>query len=143
SRSSKKEIAKRARTFSLEEAKLIFKQGFSLGDDSQNINQADKMKSEINRLNLQLNEKDKIADSIISKEKLGRQILVEVKTIFPEITSCSYAETKTYLDSAKSVNAKLVVMETKGRRLSNKDRKKINEWLKKRLRSEDVKTFFQ
>lgn len=143
SQKSKEEIAKRASVFSLAEAKLIFKQGFSFNEGKENVNQIDKLKTEVNRLNLALKEKQKITDSVISKPKIGKQLLGEIKTLFPEIQSCSYSETVAFQDSAKMDKVKIVVMETTKKGLTADARKRINEWLKKRLESEKVKTFFE
>lgn len=139
----KREIGKRANAYSLEKTKLFFKQGFSLNDGKENINQIDKLKTEINRLNLALKEKQKATDSIISKPEIGKQILSEVQAIFPEIKSCSYSETVSFQDSIKKDKLKIVVMETNKKGLSADARKRINDWLKKRLESEKVKTFFE
>ena len=139
----KREIAKRANAYSLEKTKLLFKQGFSLNDGKENTNQIDKLKTEINRLNLALKEKQKAADSIISKPEIGKQILSEVQAIFPEIKSCSYSETVSFQDSIKRDKVKIVVMETNKKGLSADARKRINDWLKKRLETEKVKTFFE
>ena len=140
---SKKEIAKKASVYSLSEAKLIFKQGFSFNEGKENVNQIDKLKTEVNRLNLALKEKQKTTDSIISKPRIGKQLLGEIKTLFPEIKSCSYSETVSFQDSTKVDRVKIVVMETTKKGLTADTRKRINEWLKKRLESERVKTFFE
>lgn len=140
---NKQEITKKASSYSLSEAKLIFKQGFSYNEGKENVNQIDKLKTEVNRLNLALKEKQKTADSIISKPIIGKQLLSEIKTLFPEIKSCSYSETVAFQDSTKTDNVKIVVMETTQKGLTTDSKKRINEWLKKRLETEKVKTFFE
>lgn len=140
---NKQEITKKASGYSLANAKLIFKQGFSYNEGKENVNQIDKLKTEVNRLNLALKEKQKTTDSIISKPKIGKQLLNEIKTIFPEIKSCSYSETVAFQDSTKTDKVKIVVMETTKKGLTTDARKRINEWLKKRLETEKVKTFFE
>ena len=140
---NKQEITKKASSYSLSEAKLIFKQGFSYNEGKENVNQIDKLKTEVNRLNLALKEKQKTADSIISKPIIGKQLLSEIKTLFPEIKSCSYSETVAFQDSTKTDNVKIVVMESTKKGLTADSRKRINDWLKKRLETEKVKTFFE
>jgi len=143
SKENKVEITKRASVYALTKAKLIFKQGFSYNEGKESVNQIDKLKTEVNRLNLALKEKQKTTDSIISKPQIGKQLLSEVKTLFPEIKSCSYSETVAFQDSTKVDKVKIVVMETTKKGLTTDARKRINEWLKKRLESESVKTFFE
>lgn len=140
---NKQEITKKASSYSLSEAKLIFKQGFSYNEGEENVNQIDKLKTKVNRLNLALKEKQKTTDSIISKPIIGKQLLSEIKTLFPEIKACSYSETVAFQDSTKTDNVKIVVMETTKKGLTADSRKRINEWLKKRLETEKVKTFFE
>lgn len=140
---NKQEITKKASSYSLSEAKLIFKQGFSYNEGKENVNQTDKLKTEVNRLNLALKEKQKITDSITSKPKIGKQLLGEIKTLFPEIKSCSYSETVAFQDSTKTDQVKIVVIETTKKGLKIDSKKRINEWLKKRLETEKVKTFFE
>jgi len=140
---NKNEIAKRAAAYSLTDAKLIFKQGFSFSDVKESTSQIDKLKIEVNRLNLALKEKQKIADSITSKPILGKQLLSEIKTIFPEIKACSYSETVTFQDSTKIDRVKIVAIETTKKGLNADSRKRIDNWLKKRLESDKVKTFFE
>lgn len=142
SQENRKEIVKRATVYSLSDAKLVFKQGFSFNEGKEDINQIDKLKTEVNRLNLALKEEQKMTDSIVSKPKIGKQLLLEIKTLFPEIKSCSYAETTSFQDSIKTDKIKIVVMETTNKGLNSDSRKKINEWLKKRLESNNVKFFF-
>lgn len=139
---NRKEIAKRASVYSLSEAKLIFKQGFSFNEGKENVNQIDKLKTEVNRLNLALKENKKDTDSLISKPKIGKQLLMEIKTLFPEVKSCSYAETVAFQDSTKTDAIKIVVIESTKKGLTPDSRIRINSWLKKRLESEKVKTFF-
>lgn len=140
---NKQEITKKASNYSLSEAKLIFKQGFSYNEGKENVNQIDKLKTEVNRLNLALKEKQKTTDSIISKPKIGQQLLGEIKTLFPEIKACSYSETVAFQDSTKTDKVKIVVLETTKKGLKADSRKRINDWLKKRLETEKVKTFFE
>lgn len=139
---NRKEITKRALVYSLSEATLVFKQGFSFNDGKESVNQIDKLKTEVNRLNLALKENKRTTDSIVSKPIIGKQLLVEIKTLFPEVKSCSYAETIAFQDSTKTDKVKIVVMETTKKGLSNDSRKRINDWLKKRLESNNVKTYF-
>ena len=139
---SKKTITKTARIYALRDVKLNFEQGFSF-NEGENINQIDKLKTEINRLNLALKENRKTTDSIISKPLVGKQLLAEIKTLFPEIKSCSYAETISFQDTPKRDKVKIVVMQASQKKLTVYEKKRIDAWLKKRLQNENVKSFFE
>ena len=138
---SKKEILHLANFASLGNAKIEFQQGFALNENKDNISQADKLKSEVNRLNVVLAERQKKSDSILSKPIIGKQLLREINALFPEVKSCSYAETLSFQDSTK-VPVKIVIIESGKKQISPDSKRKINTWLKKRLQSEKVKTYF-
>src|SRR6218665_208151 len=138
---SKKEILHLPNFPSLGNAKIEFQQGFVLNENKENISQADKLKSEVNRLNVALAERQKKSDSILSKTVIGKQLLKEISILFPEVKSCSYAETLSFQDSTK-IAVKIVVIESGKKAISPDSKKKVSAWLKKRLQSDKAKTYF-
>jgi uncharacterized hydrophobic protein (TIGR00271 family) len=139
----KEKIKESTRYFDLEDAELIIDQGFSLTDLGIDNNETDNLKSEINRLNLLLNEKVKNIDSLTSRAYIGRKLLVEIKTIYPQITSCSYSESLTFNnETSDTTKVAIIVLGTRSA-IKNQDKKKINQWLKSRLNTEAIKTYFE
>ena len=139
----KKEIKEITNDFNLEDAELIIDQGFSLTDLGIDNNETDNLKSEINRLNLLLNEKAKNIDSLTSRTYIGRQLLIELKTIYPQITSCSYSESLTFKDATSdTTKVAVIVLGTKSA-IKQPDKEKIHQWIKLRLNMEAIKTYFE
>ena len=98
----------------------------------------------MNRLSLLLKEKDAMLDSLEVVKRNGQLILNESMTIYPQVYSCSYAETFNFSDTlASPEKSKVVVFKTKGKSLSVSEKSKINDWLKKRLQSETIKVFYE
>lgn len=145
----KKAIGEKARDFSLNDVKLIFQQGFSIDDvqnrDTQRDGQLDTMKAEINRLQLILSEKDKLEEKQKARLMLGRQILSEIKPLYPQIIGCTYAEASAFGSFAETDGQKtdVVVFKIKSGTLKGADKRKINGWLKSRIEGKNIKVFFE
>jgi len=139
----KNEIKEITKDFNLEDAELIIDQGFSLTDLGIDNNETDNLKSEINRLNLLLTAKDRNLDSLDSRNYIGRQLLTEINSIYSQITSCSYSESLTFNDeTSDTTKVAIIILGTKSA-IKNQDKEKISQWLKLRLNTEAIKTYFE
>jgi len=139
----KDEIKEITKDFNLEDAELIIDQGFSLTDLGIDNNETDNLKSEINRLNLLLTAKDRNLDSLDSRNYIGRQLLTEINSIYSQITSCSYSESLTFNDeTSDTTKVAIIILGTKSA-IKNQDKEKISQWLKLRLNTEAIKTYFE
>jgi uncharacterized hydrophobic protein (TIGR00271 family) len=154
----KSAIKEKAKDFSLDDAKLIFKQGFSIDDvkkrDSQVDNlkdvlksqgsQVDNLKGEINRLNLILKERDKLQEAIARRAALGKQLLSEIKPLYPKIVACTYSEASTFSDGVKDPEkVGVIVFKIKRGSLKKADKQKISHWLESRLEAKNIKVFYE
>jgi uncharacterized hydrophobic protein (TIGR00271 family) len=145
----KKAIGEKARDFSLENVKLIFQQGFSIDDvknqDKQRDSQLDTLKAEINRLQLILSEKYKIEERKKAQELIGGQILKEIKSLYPQITGCVYAEASSFggLTEAGNQKTHVVVFKIKRGSIKNSDKRKINGWLTSRIEGKNIRIFYE
>jgi hypothetical protein len=87
--------------------------------------------------------KEKQVDSLMNNGMIGRQILEEIRTVFPQITGCSISDSFAFQDTASvPKKIKMVVFETSKKGLPNKEKEKVNEWAKKRLGSENVRILY-
>lgn len=137
-------IQERANEFSLTDAKIIFTQGLSFDALNRKITETESLKAEINRLNLLLQGNKFQMDSINSSKLIGRQILEEIKNIFPQIVTCSYAESFVFSDTIPQMESVgIVVLTTKSRNINNSDKKKIQNWLETRLKKSKINVYFQ
>jgi len=80
----------------------------------------------------------------MSKSSLeGKQILDEISTLFPEIIACSFAQTSRF---QKSTNIQekfnIIIFSTTGKAVSSRDQQKILEWLKAKLKTHNLKVYY-
>jgi len=138
----KKTLKEKLKDFSLDDATLTVKQGFSLKDGSSN--DEEKFKIEISRLANLLTLKEKENDSLLQKTNTGKIILNELSALYPVITACSYAESKQFsITGAATENVALVTLSIKNNRLSAPDKERIHNWLLKRLGLKTVKVYYE
>ncbi|MFA5323577.1 MAG: DUF389 domain-containing protein [Smithella sp.] len=140
----KSAIAERAKDFSLDEVKLLFKQGFSIDNLKSRESHVESLKSEINRLNLLLMEAEKAKETTSRRAALGRQLLAEIKPLYPQIMACTYSEASTFDIGAESPEkANVIVFRIKKGSLGNTDRKKIYHWMVSRMEDKKIKVFYE
>ncbi len=147
-RENKKQIKAIAEKFDLQEAKLIIQQGFSLNEankNQSNLNtETEILKSKLSAMNLTLKQQEYRADSIAKLPLLGKQILAEIRPIYKQIGACSYSETYIFTDSTKAPKkTALVTFSVEQNSIKQTDVENINEWLKARLSTSEIKTYFE
>jgi uncharacterized hydrophobic protein (TIGR00271 family) len=141
----KQAITEKAKDFSLNGVKLVFKQGFSFDNIKNQETQEDKLKAEINRLNLLLVESEKVMEKNARQAALGGQLLSEIKPLYPQIVACTYSESSTFdLGAENPGKVEVIVFKIKKRgSLKAADRKKINHWLESRTEKREIKVFYE
>ncbi len=141
SEETRQEIINKAKDFKLEEAELIFDQGFSLNEKQLDENEL--LKNKISALTFSIEQSKKQKDSIDQRQQLGAQLLKEIQANYPGVYSCSYAETLEFTDSAKkSIPKPIVAFTTIPGRVSTTDKTKIRNWLQIRLQQKEVNVYF-
>jgi uncharacterized hydrophobic protein (TIGR00271 family) len=140
----KEEIRRKALDFSLDGAEIALQQGFSFDEVNKRTSMMEDMKAEVNRLSLQLRERDKQLDSVYQKNFVGKEILDELKSIYPQVQTCSFSESFFFQDTLLTYQpAKVVVLGVKDmKQLGGNEQKKIESWLKIRLKTNEVRLFF-
>lgn len=140
-----KAIVEKAKDFSLEKANISFQQGFSFADFRTELNEVENLKAEINRLSLMLKTNEQKRDSMAKVNEFGKQLLSELKPLYPQILSTSYSETMVFSKDSviKRDNITLVLVSSKNRSLNNTDKTKITDWLRARLTDKKVKIYFE
>lgn len=138
----KNEIRAKALDFELEGVELVFQQGFSFDNLDSRRNEVDQLKAEINRLNLAIQERERVQDSLAQRSAMGRQLLTEIRAFYPTVQSCTFTETQSFSDtSALPLPQDLVVFHLKAE-LAKAEEGRILEWLKNRLQSKNLKVYF-
>ncbi|HAB51439.1 MAG TPA: DUF389 domain-containing protein [Ignavibacteriales bacterium] len=134
-------IQTKAKDFNLDDAEVIIKQGLSFIDMKSEISEKEKLKGEINRLTQLIIELQQKQDSLNNLRQLGKQLLSEIKTLYPQINSSSYSETTIYRDEKNGSTKVSIVSLSSSKRLSSSDKTKIDNWFKARLNADSVLIF--
>lgn len=137
----KLQLEKRLTDFSLEGSKLQIKQGFDT--EAEVRTEKERVRAEINRLTAMLNYERQVNDSIRLRKETGRTLLAELKTIFPQISGCAFAETSGFsIEGAKPVDLALVSISSTSA-ISKADKEKISNWISQRTGADSVKVMFE
>ncbi len=139
----KEAIKARTDDISMNNVEVQIQQGLSIELSDEDNTEADNLRAELNRLNLLVQQKEIVIDSLTIQNMIGRNILEEIQNIYPQIISCSFAKASTFLDSTPgSRETEIVVFTLSKNNLSVKDKEKINQWLKARIHSENIQVFY-
>lgn len=133
-------LEKKALNLGLEETKLIIEQGFKLENPiSHSSNNTDlQRRQEIEGLRRTLAMKEHSLDSLKAAPQLGKDLLNELQALYPEVRSCTYANSLKFMDSIQqAVPTVLVVLEVSDP-LEDEEVRKIRKWLKKRLKVKEL-----
>lgn len=140
----KEMIVSRAPIFGLKSDKIIISQGLALETPEEKGSEADRLKEEISALRGEISKRNSDADSIKRMNDFGKTILEEIRTIYPQVTGCTYAPANSFSSGdAASGKTIIVILETANGPVSGKDREKIGAWLKTRLGNENLKLYFE
>lgn len=138
----KDSIRATAKKYNLLEDKVSIQQGFALDEKSNNENEVLKSKLSVQSATIKQFEQEK--DSILNRPMIGRQILAEIKPIYKQVRACTFSETFIFTDStSKYRKASLVTFSVDKGELRESDFENINNWLKARLETPYIKTYFE
>lgn len=139
----KDDVIERANDFFLKGVNIQLEQGFSYADIALRNSEVETLKAEINRLNMLLRERSTELTGIIATREKGSDLLAEMAVLYPQVSEVSYARTLNYVkERATPDTLALVIVTTKGKDLTGKEKELVEKWLTTRLRSETVKVLF-
>ncbi len=138
----KQTIRGRLKDFSIDDAEVSILQGFSFSDALGKTTELDNLKGQNNQLLVALNENKRHLDSIKTRMVLGKQLLAELRVLYPQVTACTYAESFVYGGSDQPEMLAIVIVAYTGRQLKNSDEATITGWLTARVRAGRIKTYF-
>lgn len=131
-------INQRAEEFMLEKSQIVISQGFSLDVRQNEQSESELLKAEINRLNNLLNMTKKQKDSIEIKPHFGKILLKELKSIFPDIYSCSYSETIVFdSDTTKKNTIPVLIITSSRKQLPRTEQNNISNWFRVRMQNDN------
>lgn len=146
SASDKQQIKGRSGDFGLLGAKLFIDQGFSINDNLAQKDEAEVLKSKVNALTYSLSQSEQKTDSILKLQLIGRQLLREIKPLYPQIKSCSYAETLNFSEAESSISTKKMIIVAFGLgsgQFPDTEKVKLRKWLTSRLGTSNLKIYYE
>jgi uncharacterized hydrophobic protein (TIGR00271 family) len=139
----KQEIKMKAFDFGLDSSNILIEKGFSFAHFDEHAKELFVMREQIGLLNNTIAQKQVKIDSLSAASIKGNALLKEIKSFYPNIQGCSYAETLVYHDSLeKALPMALIVFDNNNTSISAADRGKIREWLETRLEGKRIKVIF-
>ena len=141
----KQTIIDKARHYNLRGATISIQQGFSLEEEGseENLLAINTQQAEINRLRANLGTTLQLQDSLNRRKHLGKQLLQELKPLYPEITTCGAADQVFYNDSLQAQNYLTLVLGSSDRRKTLANREKLEGWFRSRLNTDSVKIYIE
>lgn len=137
-------IRESAANFSLKNPEIIFQQGISIDAPDLRKTEVERMKAEMNRMTVVIQHKQDQIDSIGNRRMTGKLILEEIQALYPQISACSYGETSRFAEGKKPPASMTVIIFTlKNSNLSQADRKRIESWLKTKLKTESLRIYYE
>jgi uncharacterized hydrophobic protein (TIGR00271 family) len=144
SEAQKETILSKARDFSLADADIRIQQGLSFDDIIKKSSESDLQKAELNRVNMLLEEKDKLIDSLSGRNYFGRQVLDEITSLYPQVIKCSYADSYEFNEGKpEPEKIEIIILTTKDKKLASAEKQKIESWLRARLKSDRIKVYYE
>lgn len=138
----KRSIRMKAVSFGLDTNDIVIEQGISFdyfkSKDVENF----QLKDELSRIKIDFEKEKYRTDSIKNIPLLGRQLLNEIRTLFPNVKACSYSETFLYAETEEPISAAVVILKTGRSELEENEKHKIQLWLKERIKKDRIDVYY-
>jgi len=143
SEAAKKHLTGLAENFGLEKASVEIETALQMDEPVKNREESERMNTEVQPLQVMVQRYKSQYDALSKVPDTGKKLLGEARAIFPELKSCSYAETRMYTSQGtEGKDISVVVFGYRGR-LDKDAQEKIHAWLVERLGRANVKTVFE
>lgn len=140
---TKKNILNKALDFHIDSSGVAIQKGLAFDEiNNTNLSKVENLQNELNRMQLLLKEGKRKQDSINARIEIGKQLLAEIKPLYPGITSCSFSETAIF-GRAEPEKTAIVTFSAEKNVLKPNDKEKISEWIKSRVPYEKTRVYFE
>lgn len=145
----KTSILEKAAQFDLVDPVISIRQGFTIeeadrGSANNQSEEVARLREELNRMSLVVRDKDSYIDSLSNQGLMGRTLLREIRSLYPQIQSCSFSDSYIFQDTIPTPQRTAIVLyQVGGQRLSRSDKEKIENWTKNRLQHKRVKIVYE
>lgn len=135
-------LQSKLKNYNLDDATLNIIQGFAYleNNNQKELSEINKLTIELNNKNLQINELENKLTSIESEQGLGKQILMELQIIYPEISSLILQPSTNFTTNEQ--NKLWVVIIYLESNLEKSIQEQIKSWLSTRLNDNNLEIIF-
>jgi uncharacterized hydrophobic protein (TIGR00271 family) len=141
SEDAKKDVLALARATNIATNSIAFEQAISFSEVNADITEVDNnLRAELNRLSLILQNNRREIDSLQNRTLIGKQLLSEIQSFYPQVRSLTFSETTEYHEN-DSTNISLVVL-TSNAAFRTNEKQRIVTWIKSRIAADSIKTIF-
>ncbi len=138
----KKFLINRKNDFQLQKATVKIQQGY-LPENLSYESQESFLKNEIERLQSAFLKQEKMLDSVAQQTQMGSILLNEIHSLFPQIVSCSYAETYLYHTDGNKEKISFIIFYTLSQTSVKQIQEPVEKWLKARLNTNNFEVIFK
>ncbi len=141
--SHKNEILAKAKDFDLGNPTIIISQGLAFENNSGELAITTQLKEDIRLLESKLKSREIQLDSIEQQRLFGKIILSEIQTLYPQINGCAFSESYIFNDTTKSAKKHaIIILEQRNQKITEPEKRKIENWLKARIRQENLIVYY-
>lgn len=139
----KAKIKTKAKDFGIEASHIYVEQGVAFDQGDPSLLQVERLKAEMLSLNEQLKRKDIEIKTLQTRNEIGRELLAEIKTIYPQTDVCIYSDATMFNDTSNvSRDIAVVVFHSYTEGYTPEQKDQIRQWIRQRLKTEAIKVYF-
>jgi uncharacterized hydrophobic protein (TIGR00271 family) len=141
---TRQSIIDKAKDFNLEKAQILVRQGFTFDGAEEHNAELYKLRLELSSADTQLAIKKQQIDSIQQQHEMGKIILKEIRTIYPQIQACTFTQGFSHhLNKEKEPQqTQIILFSLGGDTISADTKSTIRNWLKTRLQEEQIRVYY-
>jgi uncharacterized hydrophobic protein (TIGR00271 family) len=137
-------IRARASDFSLNDASIEFSQGLTFDHINRRSEELNNLRSEVVRLQGEIQNRQREMEDLNSRNNVGQEILNEIRTLYPDIVSCTFGNSLLFKgDATRPETEYVIVLSVKNKNYTAIEKEKIAGWLRTRLKTDRIKLFFE
>lgn len=141
---TRQSIIDKAKDFNLDKAQILVRQGFTFDGAEEHNAELYKLRLELSHVDTQLAIKQQQIDSMQQQHEMGKIILKEIRTIYPQIQACTFTQGFSHhINKEKEAQqTQIILFSLEGDTISTDNKSIIKNWLKTRLQEDQIRVYY-
>ncbi|MBP7220117.1 MAG: DUF389 domain-containing protein [Paludibacteraceae bacterium] len=141
---TRQSIIDKAKDFNLDKAQILVRQGFTFDGAEEHNAELYKLRLELSHVDTQLAIKQQKIDSIQQQHEMGKIILKEIRTMYPQIQACTFTQGFSHhINKEKEAQqTQIILFSLEGDTISTDNKSIIRNWLKTRLQEDQIRVYY-